>query len=183
MEYMEVKEQDLIENLNQSSKTSWKSYWTSSNLTREEINNILQIDDKALNRLLKRFSIQDYKYIKEDIIRACMGGKLIMQRCVLEELKNQYPDDCIILGNIIKRKNNLKEDDIAGAFSLMQDSLQAYFRWSVIRCEIRSNLKRGERAEIKDLLENIVKYLDEVHRDTRVLYKLGREDLRNNREE
>lgn len=47
-------------------------------LTREEINNILQIDDKALNRLLKRFSIQDYKYIKEDIIRACMGGKLIM---------------------------------------------------------------------------------------------------------
>ena len=101
----------------------------------------------------------------------------------MEELKNQYPDDCIILGNIIKRKNNLKEDDIAGAFSLMQDSLQAYFRWSVIRCEIRSNLKRGERAEIKDLLENIVKYLDEVHRDTRVLYKLGREDLRNNRED
>ena len=99
----------------------------------------------------------------------------------MEELKNQYPDDCIILGNIIKRKNNLKEDDIAGAFSLMQDSLQAYFRWSVIRCEIRSNLKRGERAELKDLLENIVKYLDEVHRDTRVLYKLGREDLRNNR--
>lgn len=47
-------------------------------LTREEINNILQIDDKALNRLLKRFSIQDYKYIKEDIIRACMGGKLII---------------------------------------------------------------------------------------------------------
>ena len=40
----------------------------------------------------------------------------------MEELKNQYPDDCIILGNIIKRKNNLKEDDIAGAFSLMQDT-------------------------------------------------------------
>lgn len=47
-------------------------------LTREEINNILQIDDKALNRLLKRFSIQDDKYIKEDIMRACMGGKLII---------------------------------------------------------------------------------------------------------
>ena len=52
--------------------------WDKQYLTREEINNILQIDDKALNRLLKRFSIQDYKYIKEDIIRACMGGKLIM---------------------------------------------------------------------------------------------------------
>lgn len=47
-------------------------------LTREEINNILQIDDKALNRLLKRFSIQGDKYIKEDVIRACMGGKLII---------------------------------------------------------------------------------------------------------
>lgn len=101
----------------------------------------------------------------------------------MEELKKEYPDDCIILGNIIQRKSNLKEDDIVGAFSLMQDSLQAYFRWGVIRCEIRSKLKRGEKAELKDLLENIVKYLDEVHRDTRVLYKLGREDLRNNREE
>lgn len=101
----------------------------------------------------------------------------------MEELKNQYPEDCIILGNIIKRKNSLKEDDISGAFKLMQDSLQAYFRWSVIRCDIRSNLRRGERAEIKDLLENIVKYLDEVHRDSRVIYKQGKEDLRNSREE
>lgn len=47
-------------------------------LTKEEINNILQIDDKALNRLLKRLSLQDDKYIKEDVIRACMGGKLIV---------------------------------------------------------------------------------------------------------
>ncbi|MGG7215377.1 hypothetical protein ACQPUY_17500 [Clostridium nigeriense] len=101
----------------------------------------------------------------------------------MEELKNQYLDDCIILGNIIKRKNNLNENDIAGAFRLMQDSLQAYFRWSVIRCEIRSSLRRGERAELKDLLENIVKYLDEVHRDSRVIYKQGKEDLRNNRED
>ena len=101
----------------------------------------------------------------------------------MEELKNQYQDDCIILGNIIKRKDNLNENDIAGAFILMQDSLQAYFRWSVIRCEIRSNLRRGERAELKDLLENIVKYLDEVHRDTRVLYKLAREEMRSNRED
>lgn len=53
-------------------------------LTREEINNILQIDDKALNRLLKRFSMQDDKYIKEDIIRACMGGKLIVKEVKYE---------------------------------------------------------------------------------------------------
>lgn len=101
----------------------------------------------------------------------------------MEELKSQYPDDCIFLANIITRKNNLKENDIVSAFTLMQDSLQAYFRWSVIRCDIRSNLRRGERAELKDLLENIVKYLDEVHRDSRVIYKQGKEDLRNNKED
>lgn len=88
-----------------------------------------------------------------------------------------------MLGDIIKRKNNLTENDIVEAFRLMQDSLQAYFRWSVIRCEIRSSLRRGERAELKDLLENIVKYLDEVHRDYRVIYKQGKEDLRNNKED
>lgn len=101
----------------------------------------------------------------------------------MEELKYQYPEDCIQLADIITRKNRLKENDIAGAFRLMQDSLQAYFRWSVIRCEIRSSLRRGERAELKDLLENIVKYLDEVHRDSRVIYKQGKEDLRNNKED
>lgn len=47
-------------------------------LTREEINNILQVDEKALNRLLKRLSLQNDKYIKEDVIRAIMGGKLII---------------------------------------------------------------------------------------------------------
>ena len=47
-------------------------------LTREEINNILRIDDKALNRLLKRLSLHKDKYIKEDVIRTCMGGKLIV---------------------------------------------------------------------------------------------------------
>ena len=97
--------------------------------------------------------------------------------------EKEYQEEVKILNDIYKRYDNLSEEDIAGAFQLQKDAIQAYFRWSVIRCEIRSNLKRGERAEIKDLLENIVKYLDEVHRDTRVLYKLGREDLRNNREE
>ena len=47
-------------------------------LSREEINKILQIDEKALNRLLKRLYLQNDKYIKEDVIRAIMGGKLII---------------------------------------------------------------------------------------------------------
>ena len=52
--------------------------WDKQYLTREEIKEVLQINDKSLNRLLKRLSLQDDKYIKEDVIRVCMGGKLII---------------------------------------------------------------------------------------------------------
>ena len=52
--------------------------WDKQYLTREEIKEVLQINDKSLNRLLKRLSLQDDKYIKEDVIRAVMGGKLII---------------------------------------------------------------------------------------------------------
>lgn len=52
--------------------------WDKQYLTREEVKEVLQINDKSLNRLLKRLSLQDDKYIKEDVIRAVMGGKLII---------------------------------------------------------------------------------------------------------
>lgn len=52
--------------------------WDKRYLSREEINNVLQINDKALNRLLKRLALQNDKYDKEDVIRACMSGKLII---------------------------------------------------------------------------------------------------------
>lgn len=52
--------------------------WDKRYLSREEINNVLQINDKALNRLLKSLSLQNDKYDKEDVIRACMSGKLII---------------------------------------------------------------------------------------------------------
>ena len=52
--------------------------WDKQYLTREEIKEVLQINDKSLNRLLKRLSLQDDKYIKEDVIRAVMGGTLII---------------------------------------------------------------------------------------------------------
>ena len=52
--------------------------WDKKYLTREEINNVLRINDKALNRLLKSLSLQNDKYDKEDVIRACMSGKLII---------------------------------------------------------------------------------------------------------
>ena len=55
-----------------------KELWDKRYLSREEINNVLQINDKALNRLLKRLSLQNDKYDKEDVIRVCMAGKLII---------------------------------------------------------------------------------------------------------
>ena len=53
--------------------------WDKQYLTREEIKEVLQISDKALNRLLKTLVKVKDKYIREEVIRACMGGKLIIE--------------------------------------------------------------------------------------------------------
>lgn len=52
--------------------------WDKQYLTKEEINEVLQISDKALNRLLKTLNLQKGKYVRQEVIRACMGGKLII---------------------------------------------------------------------------------------------------------
>lgn len=101
----------------------------------------------------------------------------------MEELKHKYPDDVIQLGNIISRYKNLSENNISGAFTLMKDSLQSYYRWSKIRADVRKELKRGQSAELKDYLENILRYLIEVHTDSRIIFKSSKDDLRNNRED
>jgi hypothetical protein len=48
-------------------------------LTREDIQEVLQIKDKPLDSLLKTLNLKECKYIREDVIRACMGGKLIFE--------------------------------------------------------------------------------------------------------
>lgn len=53
--------------------------WDKQYLTREEIKEVLQISDKALNRLLKTLVKVKDKYIREDVIRQCLGGKLILE--------------------------------------------------------------------------------------------------------
>ena len=42
-------------------------------LTKEEINEVLQINEKALNRLLKTLKLHNDKYVKEDVIKRIMG--------------------------------------------------------------------------------------------------------------
>lgn len=48
-------------------------------LTREEIKEVLQISEKALDRLLKTVQKSKDKYIRESVIRACMGGRLVIE--------------------------------------------------------------------------------------------------------
>lgn len=48
-------------------------------LTREEIQEVLKISDKPLNRLLKTVERHKGKYVRESLIRCCMGGKLIVE--------------------------------------------------------------------------------------------------------
>lgn len=53
--------------------------WDKQYLTREEIKEVLQISEKALNRLLKTLVKVKDKYTREDVIRQCLGGKLILE--------------------------------------------------------------------------------------------------------
>lgn len=47
-------------------------------LTREEIKEVLKISDKPLDNLLKPIVMKKGLYEREDVIRACMGGKMII---------------------------------------------------------------------------------------------------------
>lgn len=53
--------------------------WDKQYLTKEEINEVLQISDKALNRLLKTLTLQKDRYVREEVIRAAMGGRMIIE--------------------------------------------------------------------------------------------------------
>lgn len=47
--------------------------------TREEIRDTLKIKDKQADSLCKLMACEKGKYSREEIIKACMGGKLIME--------------------------------------------------------------------------------------------------------
>lgn len=70
---------------------SWlEILWNKPYLSREEIKEVLEISDKPLNKLLKPLTLQKGKYVREEVIRQCMGGKL-----VIEEDKNEKVKDSI----------------------------------------------------------------------------------------
>lgn len=47
--------------------------------TKEEIKEVLKIKDEPLEKLLKILSAKKGMYEREDIIRACMGGKILLR--------------------------------------------------------------------------------------------------------
>lgn len=53
-------------------------------LSKSEINSVLQISEKALNKLLKTLKPIKGLLVREDVIRACMGGKMIIQEDIKE---------------------------------------------------------------------------------------------------
>lgn len=48
-------------------------------LTRKEIKEVLGIKDKPLDNLLKQLTSHNDKYVRKDVIRACMGGRMIIE--------------------------------------------------------------------------------------------------------
>lgn len=97
--------------------------------------------------------------------------------------EEEYKHEANLFNNIKIRFEKLNENDISGAYKLTKDSLQAYNRWSKIKCDIKKDLGRGEKAALKDRLEEICKYLKEVSVTARMVWKYAREDMRNNRED
>lgn len=93
-----------------------------------------------------------------------------------------YAAETAMLQDISNRYSHLQESDILSAYQLMKDSLQAYNRWSKVKHDIKKDLKRGEKPEVKERLKEICDYLKEVHTDTRVIYGNSRDDLRCNKE-
>lgn len=94
-----------------------------------------------------------------------------------------YLQEVKLFNSIVTRFENLQENDIVGAFKLTKDSLQVYNRWSKIKCDIKKDLGRGEKAALKDRLEEMCKYLKEVAVTSRMVWKYAREDIKNNRED
>jgi hypothetical protein len=90
-----------------------------------------------------------------------------------------YEEDTKQYNSIVQRYSNLSENDIVSAYKLMKDSLLVFNRWSFIRAEYRKGLKRGEKAEQKDRLEDMLRFLKEVHTDSRMLWRNAIEELRN----
>jgi len=100
----------------------------------------------------------------------------------MDEYAKKYEEDIRQFNSVVKRFGTLKENDVDGAFRLMKDTIQFFNRWSLIKYEVKKELKRGEGAAFKERLEDMCKYLKEVETTSRMIWRLGIEELRSRRE-
>lgn len=93
-----------------------------------------------------------------------------------EELKRDYPQETILLGNIIQRYDSLQENQIAQAYQLSKDALQLYNRFCFIKHKVKKDSARGQDAALKDWLKEIVDYLDKISTHSRMVWKYAIEN-------
>lgn len=94
--------------------------------------------------------------------------------------EDQYKQEAVIFAKIVKKYEDIQENDIMGAYKLMKDSLQAYNRWSKIRHDIRKECGRGCKPELKDRLEEMCRYLKEINQECRMIWNSAKDDYNNN---
>lgn len=94
------------------------------------------------------------------------------------DYEKRYPEEIKILNDIYSRYDKLSEEDIAGAFKLQRDAIQAYFRWSSIKYDIKKDLKRGQAVAVKERLEDICTYLKYIYTSSKSVWLKAKEDLR-----
>lgn len=92
--------------------------------------------------------------------------------------EEQYKQEVKLFNSISNRFERIQENDVLGTYRLMIDAFQAYNRWSKIKCDIKKELGRGEKAAIKERLEEMCKYLKEVGVTSRMIWKSAQEDSR-----
>lgn len=95
------------------------------------------------------------------------------------DYQSLYKEDGKLFNNIAKRYKALQENDGEGAFKLMKDSLEVFNRWSFIKAEYKKGLKRGEKTEEKERIEDICRFLKEVHTDARMIWKSAEDGIKN----
>lgn len=94
------------------------------------------------------------------------------------EYEKIYKQEVIIFNNIVKRYSTLQENDIEAAYKLMIDALQCYNRWSKIKCDIKKDFGRGQLSATKARLEEMCRYLKEVHTTSRMIWARAKDDLK-----
>lgn len=69
---------ELLKKLKKEFQEELENSFYEENLSREEIKEVLKISDKPLDKLLKPLVSNNGLFAKEDVIRACMGGKIMI---------------------------------------------------------------------------------------------------------